>query len=30
MEEKFSMEWHLEWKIFSNGNGMEENCQYGM
>ena len=31
MEENFSMEWNMEWKILVwNGNGMEENCQYGI
>ena len=31
LEEKFSMEWNMEGKIFSrNGNGMEENCRYGI
>ena len=31
MEENFSMEWNMEWKILvGNGNGMEENCQYGI
>ena len=31
MEENFSMEWNMERRIFAwNGNGMEENCQYGI
>ena len=40
MEENFSMEWNMEenfvwngiWKkiLVWNGNGMEENCQYGI
>ena len=32
MEENFIMEWNKERKIFIvwNGNGMEENCQYGI
>ena len=32
MEENFSMEWNMEYGRFLvwNGNGMEENCQYGI
>ena len=32
MEENFSMEWNMEWKIFSMKwkYEMEENCQYGI
>ena len=33
IEEYFSMEWNMEWEIFSmewKWNGMEENCQCGI
>ena len=29
MEENFSMEWNGRFLVW-NGNGMEENCQYGI